>query len=488
MFLLGDSSADRGQQLEVLTRRLLEAKGYVNCNVNLIAGGSEIDVQAEYSIPTLSGGVRYVVICECKAHQRPIDMTEWCKFLGKLFHYEKTKDDRYVGCFIALSGVNGYVQGHFDSLKLKADKVQLLAGDSLAEEVVRFYKAQDRANIFARLNACTQRIITQLEIGIHRDRLFWVVGLSDTEFTVVGGDGTFWRRDSSTEGSIELLSKALDGSSFVDLNEEARLIQRQKDVASALIAILIAHGGDKVSLDQLPAVLDFTKDEFARTAKDLHDKGVIEYWAYNEKARIPFKQRNGSATISLEAWRTLCDGQVTVQVKDNNVVDDLVNNEFLDEVSRLQGDLPIPVARREIWLKVLPICRDAIKMLVNPIPMVMQHRKEPGPESQRDEMNKMDITLIERSIIDLLMYDYRKPSLGKFFQKRDIYEIETTRSLKIKTDKEVFLEFDINERFALAELADSHGGGFVPVLLVPSAPQPWEAGGLVPKHSSEEKK
>ena len=82
---------------------------YVTTN-EIGAGGNELDVVAERRIPSINKVEVYPVICECKAHERPIDMTDWLKFLGKVYK-ETLRNSRAEGLLIALNDANGNVKG-----------------------------------------------------------------------------------------------------------------------------------------------------------------------------------------------------------------------------------------------------------------------------------------------------------------------------------------------------------------------------------------
>ena len=117
LLILGETNHDRGIQLESLTISLLQSIGYSNVTDRVRgAGGDEVDVKANREVPDL-GGVRVdKVICECKAIRKSVDMTDWLKFLGKVLVEQSAEHNRVSGFFIALSGINGTVQGSYEAL------------------------------------------------------------------------------------------------------------------------------------------------------------------------------------------------------------------------------------------------------------------------------------------------------------------------------------------------------------------------------------
>lgn len=86
LIALGATPQERGTQLEDLTAALLSHFGYAHVTEQEIStGGAEIDVVAERR--TLGIGENRVerVICECKAHEVPAGITDWMKFIGKVY-------------------------------------------------------------------------------------------------------------------------------------------------------------------------------------------------------------------------------------------------------------------------------------------------------------------------------------------------------------------------------------------------------------------
>jgi hypothetical protein len=114
LYILGKTNDDRGTQLEILTRELLESLGYKRLKMNVANDAGEVDVEGEFVTPLPVEPKRTKVIAECKARKEPITMSDWLKFLGKVFIARASGED-VAGCLVALSGVNGNVTGSHDS-------------------------------------------------------------------------------------------------------------------------------------------------------------------------------------------------------------------------------------------------------------------------------------------------------------------------------------------------------------------------------------
>src|SRR5262249_3138944 len=133
MLVFGRNNDDKGAQLEHLATRILAHLGYFDIVVNRRGpGGDEIDVTAEYRFPALDSLKKRRLVCECKAQATPINMTDWEKFLGKVYVEETVSDHQEVqACMIALAGANGNVVGSYDLLRRRRDSLSLIFGDTL---------------------------------------------------------------------------------------------------------------------------------------------------------------------------------------------------------------------------------------------------------------------------------------------------------------------------------------------------------------------
>lgn len=139
LIIVGKSNDDKGSQLERLTKKILEHQGFENLITNVqVAGASELDV---IGVKVEKTGIRFIeqpILCECKAHAKPIVMNDWLKFIGKLFIERKTKPQT-IGLMLALSGANGNVVGSYEKDFADDSSIQLIANDDLIKLIQELY-------------------------------------------------------------------------------------------------------------------------------------------------------------------------------------------------------------------------------------------------------------------------------------------------------------------------------------------------------------
>ena len=105
IYVYGNTNDDKGVQLESLTASILKSMGYAVNSNEIKSGGNELDVVATKKEPI---GGEVCLICECKAHENPVNMNDWLKFLGKVYK-EKRKNSLSSGLMIALNSLVNYI-------------------------------------------------------------------------------------------------------------------------------------------------------------------------------------------------------------------------------------------------------------------------------------------------------------------------------------------------------------------------------------------
>ncbi|MGV2964866.1 restriction endonuclease [Paenibacillus sp. AGC30] len=243
MIILGQSSDDKGTQLEELTKRILLSKGYNNVVTNHIGpGGAEIDVSADFSRPGIVGNHTNRLICECKAYKSVIDTTSWMKFLGKVFMEEARAKGEVLGCFIALSGVNGNVSGSYDELLKHRQNVALITGENLLETAKELYNVADIENVTRIINNFTDRAIRMIDICYYRNSIYFVIAFNNDEYTLLDSSGEVLK--TSDAHILSMVEESLSAGSYVNIEEEQKAKRRSMFIQKAILTELMLENGE----------------------------------------------------------------------------------------------------------------------------------------------------------------------------------------------------------------------------------------------------
>ncbi len=483
MLILGKNTDDVGAQLEKLTKRLLENRGYKNIATDTIGeGGNEIDVQAENPSRIPSSNSSRRLIAECKAWATPINLPDWLKFLGKVFVEEARLGNEVEALFVALSGVNGAVRGNFDSLRQRKQNVVLLEGELLTDELSKLYSLPQAALVAARLKQFTERQYSSMELAYYRDCFYWIFMFPDRDIAVLSANGEPADLAPLEDVKAKIVER-LEGRNLIDLAAERLAVQRAKDAQKFLLTSLIGGGGFLPFSIVESEQSGFSAVELQSAFKQCETNGWII--RSNEKTIATSFTPQDKTDKLIETLRFLVAGTLKVadwsRFSGSKLFSDLLNENFSKQISIVQAGL-VMEADFESRLRFLArISPSVLAHAINPDPMIVTGRiNQPGV--LRDEQE--DCQRLMRSFLRELRHDFKRSELKKhFFSDSGLREIEVVEHYRVKDEKSVILEHEVKERTVIGQADESLGGGLLILEAFKSAPEPWDW--LKPKPTTE---
>lgn len=470
MIVLADNPNSKGEQLESLTLRLLQHRNYRNCTTNVMANGAEIDVRGELPVAGLGPARTQQLICECKAHKAVMDMTHWCKFLGKVFHQTICTEAEVAGCFISLSGVTGPVQGNFDELRRHRSSITLLHGDdllSLVCETIPFCSLQD---INHRVQLMTPRVASRFEPAYHAGAIYWIIVFSGGEFTIFAANGSPVDDDVATSLS-PMIEAELDVSSFVDVRAEFEAQQRAQLARTLVVATLFNGNGSVQSLDRFEQIQDFSPEELRESAQQLIVEGHL-YLGDDGRCYVPVESTSNGDRISVELYRILFSTAFPTRILDADFYQRHINQALLSEICGIQSGLPVAESDKSELIQLLQLSPSALAQALTPMQMIVTAREHDQINKHVDRFHQ---DYFHQAALEALKRDFRNSALAEFFhESKGLRELETTTTLKLKSEAGVEKEAGFTERVAIGRAAESLGGRLVHVAMLADAPQPWE--------------
>ena len=482
MIILGKTNDDKGKQLETITHDILEKMGCKNIQVNFISsGGEEIDVAADYPLPTVGTVLNRRLICECKAHSRPIDLPTWQKFLGMIYSEEARIGSEVSGCFISLSGVNGNVSGHYDELRKTKPNINLVTGDALLTAVTSIYSLCNVGIVRETLEKFTNRQYRALEMTYYNRNLYWVVIFQDDAYTIMDSAGS--PLETAPLGELRtLVETVLPIRPYVALKEEAEAQRRKLQSMKSVIAQLITNGG-KIKLSDLKSgpPFSFGEAELQIAAKELVNEGLIV--ESDDGAELHFDEANESQFYSnlTKAYRVLLGGEASgfdlLEVMKSTFYGTHMNENFLSQIQVIQGALPLTTEDIEVAIKLITWSPSAVLWAVQPDPMIVTHRNASNTITaaiDHSDRNYFIRRLYEKLRYDLSHHIERVYLLDTF----NLREIQTQQKAIVKSGQRIELEVDLNERIGLGYIGEGYTGpdGTDTMLLqlLESASEPWD--------------
>jgi hypothetical protein len=479
MIILGKTGDDKGSQLEALTRDILSRMGCKNIQRNFVSsGGEEIDVTADYPLPTV-GSIQFRrLICECKAHAKPIDLPPWLKFLGNIYSEEARLSSEVSGCFIALSGVNGNVSGHYDELRMKKTNIMLVKGDVLQDELKKLYDLRDVAEVNRSLARFTTRRYRTLELVYYDRAVYWMVVFEDDAYTILKADG------NPGVAKLDVLKAMIEASlsvkPYVDLEEEAEAKRRAIQAKKLIISQLIKHNGQFKKSEIAPDKnFLFTEIELQEAMNAL----VADAWIFEstDKAELLFDEAEEAFYSRLATiYGFLFEGEPGFDVLGllkSEFYARYLNEKLVVEIQRIQGNLPLSESDVELAVKMLKCSPSAVLWAVRPDPMIVNHRK--GPKPDPDITDRFDRNYFFGQLYRSLNADLNSPIERSYLLDIfNIREIESTQKIAVKSSKGVEFEVDLNQRVGIGFLAEPwkgpDGSDTILMLTLDTAPEPWD--------------
>ncbi|MGE6778407.1 restriction endonuclease [Vreelandella titanicae] len=471
--ILGKTPQEKGLQLEELVSSVLKERGYSNLvKRHISSGGHEIDIHGEVTVPLMGKTQTIDVICECKAHAKPINTTDWLKFLGKVYVEESNTNGQISACFISLSGVNGNVWGSYKQLKEnKRDNIELISGEELEKILYEIFLSANDINHRSIIEQQTSRNIISVSLAYRDNNIYWVFGLAGDTFTVLDRNGAALEPVSEI---IEILCEATPGE-LVDLRLEKDRLEAERSVESHIYTALSANSG-KSTVDELR---DELSKAFVSEGKEL-SPNIFE----SVNASILFFDfiKNEDGVVSLDIidnpnkiafFNRLLAVGVSPKILSSSFYEELFDSSLLDEVERIQYGLKIDRDDREMLLKTIAISPSALAVAINEVQLITHHRKtQPEAVEQLDDHDKK---LFLRMICERFMQDFENPILTSYyFNHVNLEEVDFNFDVKFKTRTGIHVEHQNRKRSGIGKMSDEYGGKLIRILALNESPEPWE--------------
>lgn len=375
LYILGKNTDDKGTQLEELTRDILASQGYENIVANSVySGGSEIDVAASYKKQVGIKNMDFPVICECKAHDKSIVMTDWLKFIGKLY-IEKLKNEHTIGLMIALSGANGNVVGSYNDIKDKGF-IQLIANDDLIVLLSKKYSLSKLSSIEEYVNKFTDRILTEICLAYYNKSIYWIIGFAEGEYTVIRHDYQAISKEQA-ELLLPLISNNIPFTNYINIEEEHKAIARQSILNTLILSFLMDC--PEITLDEVITKIQLTVNE-ENTTISLEDiKFAIK--------KNPFIVQIENKSLSLldkgkvdfiEFYRFILKNALHTRVLSRKFYVENINEDLLKRICSIQKNINIPTEKIDNCLFLLQHSLSALSYAIYPDQFIIRYRSSNG--------------------------------------------------------------------------------------------------------------
>ena len=364
ILLLEQNRDKKGTLLETIVKVLLSSFGYDYVATNEIgSGGNEIDVVAEKRLSVIGGFQTYPLICECKAHENPINMNDWLKFLGKVYK-EKRKNSLSSGLMIALSDANGNVKGDIRNDNNQED-AKLIAGNELIEPIILHYSLASNTEISNIINHWTNLTITEKDIAFYNNTPYWIVYFTDGTFTILNKDGQFLEQEIlNTILSAFISSSTYIKDNYIDIRRNKVVEIKKKAIKDIAIWALMKS---PLSYTQISEQITLNSGDQLHVDDSEIDKCLKELdfvHIEDNVARLkPIQEIN-----MIEFYRTLLALGIPTKLYNSFYIEH-IDDSLLDSILSIHGGLSLTDEERNIVLFILKHSPSALNTALYPNPL-----------------------------------------------------------------------------------------------------------------------
>ena len=473
LLILGKTNDDKGTQLEQIARTMLSSKGYQSIKLNPVgAGGAEYDVVAEYVMP-LAVGTRIVkVIGECKARKDQVNMTDWQKFMGKIFLEEVKSKYPVTGLFIAATGFNSYVASSYEELCQHRDNLTLVGEQDIEEFLRQQYAVCSVQQVANSAAMFTSRTTTTVELCYYDTTCYWLMAFEKGVYSLFDAGGKPLQGDSLPQ--LQTLIKAATSlHAFVDLDEEAEARRRGVAAQKHVLARLMLYAGH-VDEPTLVEDSESTPEEIGAAVVALSGRKWLE--SSDDVVHLASTNSEGECGIMVDILRFWLQGEMSFKTLlvglSSAFYDRHVNENLLNDVLQTQGDLQLPAEQYGDIIRIFELSPTALLRALTPIQMITQHRINQACTTD-DRVNEYDRNLFHEHLIDALVLDFRQPELAQHFCGiRGILEVEQSRGVVVKNADGIDTKLKTCSRLTIRP--SNVSSGFIHLGALSSQPEPWE--------------
>ena len=450
LYILGKNTDDKGVQLEQLTERLLCSQGLENIQLNIIgSGGNEVDVTAYHKVTIGMKQQTVKVIAECKAHQTPIDISDWFKFKGKLGGEQK-KNPHAIGIMVCLSGAKGTVVGDYNENHQNDEQLQLIANADLRGWLSCSFDLPSEQIIRKRLAGISFSEIDSINLVYYHKQIYWVVSFLDGRYTLSQTDG----RPVEKEEVVDVLQiidiySPYSKTAFVDIQDLEKV---QSYLTSINIVLLTAlANGYKGDVNEVAKhIIDISSSEGVNVEilkMAIRNNPFVEF--QNDSKEVYLKHKDAIDIVEFYI-AVICNG-CPVELLTSDFYQQNINETLLSRISKIQFGFEIPEEKKSDVLFLLKHSPSAMLYAITPDNMLRGY----SATKHQEKMKALYEMTFMRRLINGFVENFQRQQLSStYLNAFDISEIKVKSDIIITHNKEE-RSFNTHSRLVLAKLEEN---------------------------------
>lgn len=409
LYILGKDKKDKGNQLEVLTTKILAEQGYKNITRSVRGrGGNEIDVYAVRELQVGIKKIEYPIICECKAHEKMVSGPDYDKFKGKVTTAKEINKNT-TGLLLALSGAMGTVIGATASPQ---SDIQLIANDGIIKLISNLYTLRDAYFIRKQIRTITDKNITSIDLVYYNNDVFWLISFNDGYYFLMNNTS-----EVLDEGKLSvvkpLLLKVAPVSEYIDIYKEQKAVYRLTYITSTILMLVMRKP------TYIKEILDTVNSSSHMQAFQATEKEI--YKIANEIPYIELSDQSTYIMIAedeinfIEFYKYILRGSVNIKIFLQDYYKNHINKLLLADILDIQHCIKLPEEKIDEILFLLVHSPSALTYAINEDKRITNHRSKNG-HCLADNIDKGHSLIFMDGIMDCFDYDYcHNEALGSYY-------------------------------------------------------------------------
>jgi Flp pilus assembly protein TadD len=211
--VLAGSAVEKGRLLTQIVRRLLDELGYDDFRVRVAGGGTDLEVKAKHR------ATQAPILCKARTLQREVGPDELKRFLSTYLQGKK-KDRRFVGLFLAFSGLNQTARDWYAAMEEKGKgEFHVFAPEKILALLRRSRMIGPPEVVEPAIKSRIRTDAGPRFLAFYEGHMYWVqmtlTGRKPTGFAVLAAHGELVSRILARE--LKRLDPALEGKRLLDI-------------------------------------------------------------------------------------------------------------------------------------------------------------------------------------------------------------------------------------------------------------------------------
>jgi tetratricopeptide (TPR) repeat protein len=425
--VLGKTNKEKGDSFERLIKRVLDSAGYEDFRFDTYKTGREIDILAKHKV------TGYPIICECKAHEKPISSGDINKFYSA-YDREYQLDNRFAGLFFSLSGFISTAKASYEEMTPAVrNRFLLIDGDFVLSILTKAKIISSVETIDYILKTRTPYHYGEKQLVCINGEIYWeqlvLTENKTSHYIILGPQG----EDIPAYQCVEVASKdkCLKNLEMLDINAMKKTLISLLDGTLKTVEDIAKNANQSVETSKL-------------ALRYLKAQNLVE----ERKASIYLLTKDLPTFINIAKQMMNTEDELTFYL--SPYTQSMINNTLIEYfASRFKVNLK--PKEKEAFVSLIALSPSAFKAALYESTQIYEttdnHLKELKnlPEAECNRIKAIIFQRFAGLMLRRLIADFENPKLKKAFEIRNIKGWKSNISITLATAQTQYLSISVGD-------------------------------------------